>query len=153
MAKSSTKKSTATADKKMVPAPLSASDERTWAMIAHFSILVNLASGILGPVVAFIIYAAYKDRSRYVAYQSLQSFVFQLVWWVGGGALVGVVWAITGVLSIVLIGLILIPFACIFTLLPVVALVYGVYGGIEASQGRDFKYWLIGDWVRGTLDE
>jgi len=121
-------------------------------MIAHLSILVNLASGILGPVVAFIIYAVYKDRSRYVAYQAMQSFVFQLVWWVGGGALVGVVWAVTGVLSIVLIGLILIPFACIFTMLPLAALIYGVYGGIEASQGRDFKYWLIGDWVRGTLE-
>jgi uncharacterized Tic20 family protein len=153
MAKSSSKSAASTAGKVGVVQPLSASDERTWAMIAHLSVLVNLASGVLGPVVAFVIYAVYKDRSRYVAYQSLQSFVFQLVWWIGGGAMVGLVWAVTGVLSIVLIGLILIPFACIFTLLPVAALVYGVYGGIEASQGRDFKYWLIGDWVRGTLTE
>jgi hypothetical protein len=29
--------------------------------------------------------------------------------------------------------------------------VYGIVAAVEASQGKDFKYWLIGDWVRGTL--
>jgi len=147
----SVKPASAKSDPVYTPAPLTSSDERTWAMLGQLSILVNLVSGILGPIVALVIYAVFKDRSRYVAYQSLQSFVFQLVWWIGGGALVGLAWAVTGVLSAVLIGLCLIPFACIFSFLPVAALVYGVYGGIEASQGRDFKYWLIGDWVRGTL--
>ena len=32
-----------------------------------------------------------------------------------------------------------------------VSLVYGVVGGIQASQGQDFRYWLVGDWVRGIL--
>ena len=31
-----------------VPEPLSPSDERTWAMIAHFGVFVNLISGFLG---------------------------------------------------------------------------------------------------------
>ena len=148
----SAKKATTTTTDNVVTLPaLSPSEERTWAMVAHLSVLVNLVSGILGPVVAFVIYAVYKDRSRYVAYQALQSFVFQLIWWVGAGALVGFVWAVTGILSAVLIGLLLIPFACIFSFLPVFALIYGTYAGIECSQGKDFKYWLIGDWVRGTL--
>ena len=34
--------------------PLTPSDERTWAMLAHLSILINLVSGILGPVAALI---------------------------------------------------------------------------------------------------
>ena len=40
------------------PEPLSPSDERMWAMVSHLSILVNLASGFLGPVVltAFLIW-------------------------------------------------------------------------------------------------
>lgn len=130
---------------------LSPSDERTWAMLAHLSVLLNLVTGLLGPVAALIIYLVYKDRSRYVAYQSLQSFVFQLIWWVGGGALVGVAWAITGVLSAVLIGLLCIPIALLLTVLPLVAVVYGVIGAVQCSQGRDFRYWLVGDWVRGTL--
>lgn len=134
-------------------APLSPADERTWAMIAHLSILINLVSGVLGPVVAFVIYAVLKDRSRYVEFQALQAFVFQMVWWIGSGAIVGVIWAVTGLLSAVLLGLCLIPFACAISLLPVAALFYGVYAGVETAQGRDFRYWLIGDWVAGARAE
>jgi hypothetical protein len=131
--------------------PLSPSDERTWAMLAHLSVLANLVTGFLGPVAALVIYLIYKDRSRYVAYHSMQSFVFQLVWWVGGGVLTGVAWAITGTLSVVLIGLLCIPFACLISLLPLGALIYGVIGAVQCNQGQDFRYWLVGDWVRGTL--
>lgn len=132
------------------PAPLSESEERQWAMFAHLSILLNLVTGLLGVAAPLVIYMLYKDRSRYVAYHSLQSLVFQLIWWVGGGFVLGIVWAITGVLSSVIIGLLCIPLACILSFIPLGALGYGIYGGVEASQGRDFKYWLIGDWVRGT---
>src|SRR6478609_6695117 len=31
--------------------PLSASEERTWAMLVHLSVLINLFTGVLGPVV------------------------------------------------------------------------------------------------------
>jgi hypothetical protein len=77
--------------------------------------------------------------------------IFQLIWWIGGGILTGVAWAITGTLSAVLIGLLCIPFACVISAMPLVALGYGVYAGVQTSQGQDFKYWLIGDWVRSTL--
>ena len=54
-----------------------------------------------------------------------------------------------------MIGVVLIPVAILVTavvaLMPLTALVYGVIGGVQANQGQDFKYWLIGDWVRGTL--
>lgn len=130
--------------------PLSVADERTWAMLAHLSVLANLLGLVIpfGPVIALVIYLVYRQRSHYVAYQSLQAFVFQLVWWVGGGLLTGVAWAVTGILSAVLVGFCLMPFACLITLMPLVALIYGVFAAVEASQGRDFRYWLIGDWVR-----
>ncbi len=135
---------------------LSTSDERTWAMLAHLSVLLNLVTGFLGPFAALIIYFVFKDRSRYVAYQSMQAFIFQLIWWVGSGLVIGAMWAVTGLLSVVIIGLLCIPFALIGTLIllimPLVALVYGVIGAIQTSQGQDFRYWLVGDWVRGTLD-
>ena len=133
------------------PAPLSEADERQWAMFAHLSILLNLVTGFLGVVAPLVIYMIYKDRSRYVAYHSLQSLIFQLVWWVGGGFLIGAAWTITGLLSAVLIGLLCIPVALVLSLIPLAALGYGIYGGVQVSQGRDFKYWLVGDWVRGTL--
>ncbi len=133
------------------PIPLTPSDEHTWAMLAHLSVLLNLVTGLLGVVAALAIYLIYKDRSRYVAYQSMQAFVFQLIWWFGGGLLAGVAWAITGVLSAVLVGLVLIPLACLVSLIPLAALVYGVVGAVQANSGVDFRYWLIGDWVRGEL--
>jgi hypothetical protein len=120
-------------------------------MLAHLSVLANLITGFLGPVIALVIYLVYRDRSRYVAYQAWQSFIFQLVFWVGGGFLAGITWAISGVLSAVLVGCLLMPFALIFSILPLVALVYGVVGAIQCNQGQDFKYWLVGEWVRGTL--
>jgi uncharacterized Tic20 family protein len=135
--------------------PLAPGDERTWALLAHWTILLNLVTGFLGPIAALIVYFLYRDRSRYVAYHAMQSFVFQLITWYGGGLLVGFVWAVTGILSIVLIGVLLIPIACVVSLLvgllPLGGLVYGAWAGIETNQGKDFKYWLVGDWVRGTL--
>lgn len=134
-----------------LPTPLTPEEEWQWAMIAHLGVLFNLVSGFLGPVVPLGIYMIYKDRSRYVAYQSLQALIFQLIWWVGGGIIAGIAWAITGALSAIIIGVLCIPIACIFSAMPLVALGYGIYGGIQTSQGQDFKYWLVGDWMRSTL--
>ena len=133
------------------PAPLTPSEERSWAMLAHLSILLNLVTGALGVVGALVIYLIYQNRSRYVAYQALQSLIFQLVAWVGGGILTAITWTITGVFSAILIGLLCIPVAILISLIPLAAVVYGVIGGIQCSQGQDFRYWLVGDWVRGTL--
>ncbi len=132
-------------------APLTPSDERTWAMLAHLSVLLNLVTGFLGVVAALAIYLVYKDRSRYVAYQSMQAFVFQLIWWVGGGILAGVAWAATGVLAMVVVGLIFIPLACLISLIPLASMVYGIVAAVQCNNGQDFRYWLIGDWVRGEL--
>jgi uncharacterized Tic20 family protein len=134
-----------------VPQPLSTSEEHTWAMLAHLSILLNLITGFLGVLAALVIYLAFKDRSKYVAYQSMQSFVFQLIFWFGAGLLAGVVWTVTLVSSVILIGLICIPLACLISIIPFAALIYGVGGAVQANTGEDFKYWLVGDWVRGEL--
>lgn len=135
-----------------IPTPLTISEERTWAMLAHLSVLVNLFTGVLGPVVALIIYLVFVSRSRYIAYHAMQSFLFQLMMWYG----IGVMWGIVGMLSAVVIGVVLIPFACVLTpfflLGMAIAPIYGIVGAVQSSQGQDFKYWLIGDWVRGTLD-
>jgi len=133
------------------PAEAVSTEERTWALLAHLSIFVNLFTGLLGTAAALVIYLVYKDKSRYVAYQSLQALIFQLVFFLGGSLLIGLVWVITGLLSIVLVGLILIPFALIFSLLPIGCLVYAIYAAVETYHGKDFKYWLVGDWTRSAL--
>jgi uncharacterized Tic20 family protein len=137
------------------PQNMAPGDERTWGMLAHLSTLLNLVTGFGGPIAALIIYIVYKDRSRFVAYHALQAMVFQLIWWFGGGVLIGGMWAIVGALSALIVGIVLIPVAIVFTpilaLMPVGALIYGIVGAVQVSQGKDFKYWLAGDWVRGTL--
>jgi len=117
-------------------------------MLAHLSVLLNLVTGFLGVVAPLVIYLIYKERSRYVAYQSMQSFVFQLIWWVGGGLIVAAAWTVTGIGMAFIVGLLCVPIALLLSLIPVVPLVWGVYGGIQCNQGKDFKYWLVGDWVR-----
>ena len=137
--------------------PIPTSQEENWAMLAHLSILFNIFTYILGPVLALIIYLVYKDRSRYIAYQSLQSTIFQLIVWVGVGLVIGAIWLVTAVLSIFGIGLLLIPFALLATIFllaaPFASLIYGIYAGIKCSHGEDFRYWLVGDWVRGTYED
>jgi uncharacterized Tic20 family protein len=130
---------------------MSQSDEHTWAMLAHLSVLINLFTGFLGPVAALIIYLIFANRSKYVAYHAIQSFLFQLVVWCG----LGVMWGIVGALSAILIGVILIPLACVLT--PIflagmaIAPIYGIWGAIQTSQGYDFQYWWVGSWVRNIL--
>ena len=80
------------------PQPLGPGDERTWGMLSHLSVLLNLITGFGGPIAA-IIDPIYKDRSRFVAYHALQSMIFQLIWWYGGGPLIGAMWAVVGALS------------------------------------------------------
>ena len=130
------------------PQPLTPAEEKQWAMIAHLSVWVSALTAFFGIPIAFGIYLIYKDRSRYVAYHSLQAALMQAIFWLGGAVLS--VLTAAG-MSIPVVGLICIPLACVFALMPLGALIYGTIGGIQTNQGQDFKYWLIGDWVRSTL--
>jgi uncharacterized Tic20 family protein len=137
------------------PQSMTLGDERTWGTLAHLSTVLNLVTGFGGPIAALIIYIIYKDRSRFVAYHALQAMVFQLIWLFGGGVLIGTMWAIVGMLSVILVGIVLIPIAACITpllaLMPVGAIIYGIIGTVQVYHGQDFKYWLVGNLVRGTL--
>ncbi|MFN8383611.1 MAG: DUF4870 domain-containing protein [Anaerolineales bacterium] len=129
--------------------PLSPAEEKQWAMFSHFSVLINIFTGFVGVGVPLVIYFVYKDRSRYVAYHSLQALIMQAICSFGGLLLAVLIGGLSQLIPFA--GLICLPISCLFGLLPLVALVYGTYGGIKINQGEDFKYWMIGDWVRSTL--
>jgi len=131
---------------------LATSEENTLAMFAHLSILLNLVTGFLGLVPALIIYFTYKDRSRYVAYQSLQAIVFQLVYFFGAAILAGIVALVSTPLVLVCIGLFGLLIALLLALVAVGALIYGIVGAVETYHGRDFQYYLVGQWVRKTYE-
>ena len=128
--------------------PLSEADERLWAMLAHLSVLLNLVTGFLGVFTPLLLYFIFRDRSRFVAFQAMQAFIFQLIWWGGSVVLIGIMWTIVGLLSAVFIGLICIPFALLVSFLPFAAIIYGIIGAIQSYQGQDFRYWLVADWVK-----
>lgn len=131
------------------PAPLTPAEEKQWAMISHFSVLLNLFTGFIGAAIPLVIYFIYKDRSRYVAYHSMQAFIMQAICSFGGLLLAVVIGGVGQFIPF--IGLICLPISCIFGLLPIAALIYGTYGGIQINNGQDFSYWIIGDWVRSAF--
>ena len=100
--------------------------ERNWAAVAHLSAVLTLliaastagVGHILGLLVPLAIYLYFSNRSRYVAYHALQATVFQavagIVYVVAAalaGAMIAVAWTVSGVLTVVLVGLVLMPVA------------------------------------------
>jgi uncharacterized Tic20 family protein len=115
------------------PAAQSASDDQLMAALAHAGILITV-------IVALIIWLTQKDKSKYVKYQAKQALVYQVI--------VAVVMPITGVMISVIgiftlgIGLILyLPWMIVMA----AVVLYGLYAAWETYQGKDFKYWMLGD--------
>ena len=149
-----------------VRAPVS---DWTTAALAHTSVLLTVVLGVaggigwlVGPAVALAIYFGYRDKSRFVAFHAMQSCIYQVagvVLYVILGAVLGAcvaaAWSVSGALAVVLVGLLLMPFALLLTLLMVLVLVcapfvwlgYGLYAAYQVYQGRDFRYRLVGDFV------
>jgi len=141
----------------------------TIAALGHASILLTLllafaggVGAIVGLVVPLIIYLSYRERSRFVAFQAMQALVYQgagvltyLVLVIVLALVVTVAWTVSGLLSAVAIGFLLMPFALLLTLLMVVFLLgaplawiaYGLYAAYQVYQGDPFRYWLLGEWV------
>ena len=135
------------------PAGLS-SEERWAAAIAHGSILLNLVTGFLGPVVALVIWLLYERKSRYVAWHALQAMVFQalaIVLVLALGAVAAVLWAVAAPLLLVVIGFCLLPFALGFTAITAAlvlgSLIYGCAGALTVLEGRDFRYRWVAEWL------
>jgi hypothetical protein len=55
-------------------------DEKTWSVLAHLSVFLNLFTGFLGPVAALVIWLVYRDRSPRVSFHALQSVWYQVAW-------------------------------------------------------------------------
>jgi len=117
------------------------SDERTWAILAHLSILLSIISGgLLGPAAAFAIWLIKKEQSAYVGKQALQSLIYQIAVVV----LSLLMWVAIAVLSALVVGVCCIPIGIVIDL---AAIGYACYAAYVCSLGQEFKYPLIGDMV------
>lgn len=123
-----------------VRAGVSAQDERTWSVLAHLSIFLNLLTGFLGPVAALVIWLVYRDRSERVAFHALQSAVYQAAWLV----ILGVGWALTGLLTFVLIGFLLIPGMAVISIFPFLHAAYVAY---RVGKDEDYRYPYAADLI------
>jgi len=115
--------------------------ERTWSVVSHLSVFLNLFTGFLGPVAALIIWLVYKDRPPQVAFQALQSAGYQVAWLV----LLGAGWALMGLLTLILVGFLLIPVMALATVVPFVHIAYAAY---RVSKDDDYRYPLVADLIR-----
>ena len=117
------------------PAPgvMSIEGERMWSTLAHLSTFLNLFTGFLGPVVAFVIWLVYKDDSPTVAAHALKSVFYQVAWL----SAIFIGWTITVALMVVLIGFLLVPVMALVTLAPFVQASYEAY---RAYMGGGRRY-------------
>jgi hypothetical protein len=149
-------------------------EERKLAILAHGSILLTFllavttgGVGVLAAVlVPFFIWLLYRDRSPYIAFHALQATLYQMALISLFLALAGVVaiillmaWVITAALSILLIGLLLVPIAVGITAIagvllaafPLAGLAYGLVAAWEVYNTNNFRYRWIADWLEQKL--
>jgi len=105
------------------PGVMSLEYERTWSALAHLSTFLNLFTGFLGPVAAFMIWLVYKDDSPTVARHALRSVFYQVAWL----SAIFIGWTITVGLMAVLVGFLLVPVMAVVTLAPFVQASYEAY--------------------------
>jgi uncharacterized protein len=119
---------------------MTAQDERTWSIIAHASVLLELVG--LMPFGALLVWLLYKDRSQKVRFHALQALWYQIAWIV----ILVAYSLVSAVLSLIVIGLfmfILLPF------LALIPLIHGCYAAYKVSQGVEYRYPYIADRIEG----
>jgi len=116
------------------------SEDRTWGMLAHLLAAAGHFMAVLSWLGPLVIWLMKRETSRFAAFHALQSLLFQLGWM----AILAIGWVITGVLSMILVGLLLIPVMIAAHLVPVI---WAVIAGIKANNGEWYEYPVVGRWA------
>jgi uncharacterized protein len=114
------------------PGMMSVEGERTWSVLAHLSTFLNLFTGFLGPVAAFVIWLVYKDDSPTVARHALRSVIYQVAWLTA----IFIGWTVTFALMAILVGFLLVPVMAVVTLAPFVQASYEAYMAYRGGGSR-----------------
>jgi uncharacterized Tic20 family protein len=141
--------------------PTPTPDERVLAALSHISALVPLI-GVIAPIV---IWVTQREKSRYVAFQSLQALAYQLTmivaWFLGMGCYMCSFFGIfagmflgassetlqsSETMAIMLSLFPLVVFGVIMVF-GIAFIIYGVVGAVMAFQGKPFRYVIIGNRV------
>jgi uncharacterized Tic20 family protein len=140
-------------------------DERVMAALAQISVLVPFL-GVIAPIV---IWVTQKDKSRYVAFQSLQAVAFQLTlvfaWFLGMGCYMCSFFSMFLAIPLgssikpsqSISPLFVLPFFTPFLVMGLMFLggflfiLYGIIAAVMTFQGKPFRYMIIGRRVERFL--
>ena len=119
--------------------PLSGSEERTWAMVAHIGVLVAawLAMGFLCPLIVWLVF---RDRSDFVKRHAVESLNFQISLLIYS--------ALAAVLIFITFGLGVLIVVPLIVIGAIAALVVIILATVAASGGDDYRYPLTIRFVR-----
>lgn len=115
------------------------SDEKTWALIAHFggALGVLISWGWLGWVGPLISLLAKGNQSPTVRAHSVAALNFQ------------VLWAIISAASLIIGGcLIWLIIPAVLWLVPLVPLIVGIIAGVKANEGQLYRYPMTVSWFK-----
>jgi uncharacterized protein len=115
-----------------LPGTMSLEGERTLSAVAHLTTFLNIFTGFLGPVAAFVIWLVYREDSPTVAAHAMRSVQYQVVWLTA----IFVGWSITFALMAVLVGFLLVPIMLLVTLGPFVQASYEAYVAYRGAGRR-----------------
>jgi uncharacterized Tic20 family protein len=139
-------------------------DERVLAALAHGSILLGFFTGGVGGILAaLVIWLVERSKSAYASAQALQALVYQAITFlitVMAWCCWGLVWMLILLVPLssnpqawegsalpaglwVGLGLMAIPLG--FWILTII---YGLYGAARCAGRHDFRYALIGKWLK-----
>jgi len=106
----------------VAPAGYANSDEKTWALLAHFG---GIVLGFIAPLITFLVKG---NESATVRAHSVQALNFQITW--------AIATVVAVILSIVTCGvLFFLPFVTW-----VVIIVFSIIAGVKANEGVLYKY-------------
>lgn len=99
-------------------------DDRTMALVAHA--LTFVEGGIIGPIVVYVIF---KDKSNFVAFHALQSFLF------------GVAFSILALVTLVATcGVLTVPVLLVY-------LIFEAIACVKALEGEWYRLPVVGDYA------
>ncbi|WP_202872709.1 DUF4870 domain-containing protein [Kribbella soli] len=119
--------------------PLSGSEERTWAMVAHIGVLIAawLAMGFLCPLIVWLVF---RDRSDFVRRHAVESLNFQISLLIYS--------ALSAVLIFITFGLGVLIVVPLVVIGAIAALVVIILATVAASSGNDYRYPLTIRFIR-----
>jgi uncharacterized Tic20 family protein len=120
-------------------APLSASDDKLWASLAHFGNIILL-------IPALIIYLVFKDRGALVNQESKEA----LNWTINVTGVIIVINIVSTILGLIpFIGAILaLLLTLVWVVVLIVNLVFAIIGGVRVNGGGTYRYPFNYRWIK-----